>query len=350
MNVLSISYALAPVNADAVGGAEVVLAQLDAALVRAGQGSIVVAPAGSHVEGALVATPPVPAVIDDAARHRAIDASRRAAEYALATFTIDVVIAHGLDFEATLPATTVPTVVVLHMPISFYAPGTLERAAARTNVHLVCVSRSQAADVPSGVPVRVVENGIDLARYAPRTHKHGYALALGRVCPEKNLPAAIAAARHASVPLLIAGAVFPYDAHERHFRDVIAPELGRGVRWLGPVQGARKRRLLAGARCVLVPSLVAETSSLVAMEALASATPVIAYPNGALADVVEDGRTGLLVRDAHAMGDAIARVHEIDPRACRAAAEARFDLARTSARWVDLLARIASGREGERAA
>ncbi|UJR83454.1 glycosyltransferase [Sandaracinus amylolyticus] len=349
MNVLSISYALAPVDADAVGGAEVVLAQIDAALVRAGHGSIVIAPAGSRVRGALVATPAVPDVIDDAARERAIDASRRAAEYALATFAIDVVLAHGLDFEATLPATSVPIVVVLHMPISFYAPGVLERAAARENVQLVCVSRSQAADVPSVIRarVRVVENGIDLARYAPRARKHGYALALGRVCPEKNLPAAIAGARHAGVPLLIAGAVFPYEAHERHFREAIAPELGRDVRWLGPVQGARKRRLLAGARCVLVPSLVAETSSLVAMEALASATPVIAYPNGALADVVEDGRTGFLVNDARAMGDAIARLHEIDPRVCRAAAEARFDLARTSARWIDLLVQR---REGERAA
>ena len=225
-------------------------------------------------------------------------------------------------------------------------------SAARANVQLVCVSRSQAAEVPSALRarVRILENGIDVTRFVPRVHKHGYALALGRVCPEKNLPAAIAAARRAGVPLLIAGAVFPYDAHERHFREAIEPELGRGVRWLGPIGGARKRRLLAGARCVLVPSLVAETSSLVAMEALASGTPVIAYPNGALADVVEDGRTGFLVSDAGTMGDAIVRAHEIDPRACRAAAEARFDLARTGARWLELLARWASGREGDRAA
>jgi hypothetical protein len=65
------------------------------------------------------------------------------------------------------------------------------------------------------------------------------------------------------------------------------------------------------------------------MEALASGTPVIAFASGALAEIVEDGVTGFLVKDACEMAVAISRAGEIDPDACRAAAERRFDLNRT---------------------
>ena len=84
------------------------------------------------------------------------------------------------------------------------------------------------------------------------------------------------------------------------------PRLDRRRRFLGPLGFARKRRLLAAARCLLVPSLARETASLVAMEALACGTPVIAFPNGALAEVVEDGRTGFLVENTREMAAAIA--------------------------------------------
>ena len=85
------------------------------------------------------------------------------------------------------------------------------------------------------------------------------------------------------------------------------PHLDRDCRWIGAVGGRRKKRLLGQARCVLVPSKARETSSLVAMEAIAAGTPVIAYRAGALPDIVEDGRTGFIVDDVARMAAAIAR-------------------------------------------
>ena len=154
--------------------------------------------------------------------------------------------------------------------------------------------------------------------FAPATRKRNFALTLGRICPEKGFHDAIAAARAAQTPLLIAGEVFGWETHRRYFDEQIAPQLDKQVRFIGALRGARKQRLLAAARCVLIASRAPETSSLVAMEALAAGTPVIAYRSGALPDIVEHGVTGFIVDDAGGMARAIAQCARIEPGACLA--------------------------------
>src|SRR5205823_1274750 len=143
-----------------------------------------------------------------------------------------------------------------------------------------------------------------------------------------------------NVDLLIAGEVYGYPEHERYFREVFAPRLDARRRFVGPT--ARRRELLAGARCVLIPSLVEETSSLVAMEALACGTPVIAYRRGALPEIVEDGVTGFVVDSVEEMAEAIARVGDMDRAACRRAAEERFDGRVMLTRYLNLYATLAA--------
>jgi len=108
------------------------------------------------------------------------------------------------------------------------------------------------------------------------------------------------------------------------------------VRFIGAVGGERKAHLLAGARCLLLPSLAPETSSLVAMEAIASGTPVVAWCSGALPEIVREGRTGFLVNSVEQMADAISRVESIDPSACRGEAERRFSSERIIADYLNL--------------
>ena len=340
LTVLSVAFPFAPVTPDPAGGAEQVLAQLDRALVAAGHRSIVVAPEGSAVAGELVAVPTVPGTIGGAERAAVHALTRDAVQQVLATEAVDIVHLHGLDFTDYLPPAGPPVVVTLHMPIGWYSDGAF--SPSRGDVHLVPVSADQASRAEGRPLMPPIANGVDTDAYRPGEDRGDFVLIIGRVAPEKGFHDAIAAAKLADVPLIAAGQVFPYEAHRRYFDEQVRPALDERRRFVGPVAGAEKRRLLAQARCVLIPSTAPETSSLVAMEALASGTPVIAYRSGALPGIVEHGVTGLLVDDVAGMAAAIAQVDRIDPAVCRAAAVARFGLARTAQAYLDLYRRLAA--------
>lgn len=336
MTVLSVAYPLAAVGEQTAGGAEQVLAMLDSALVRAGHRSIVVACEGSRVAGTLVATPRAAGMLDEhvirdaRARHQAAIAS------ALGRFHVDVVHMHGQDFDAYLPEKDVPVVVTLHVPREWYGAGAFR--PARADTHFVCVSETQRCAWPHDFAIAgVIPNGVDACSLQTHVTKRNFALSLGRVSPEKGTALAIESATRAGVPILVAGEVYPYETHLRYFHEQVSPRLnGTTRRFIGAVGLARKRRLLSAARCLVAASQVAETSSLVAMEAMACGTPVIAFPAGALAEVVEHGRTGFLVRNTDEMAEAIREAPAINPRECRRAARERFPAARTIGAYFQL--------------
>jgi glycosyltransferase involved in cell wall biosynthesis len=335
LRVLSVAFPFAPVSDDAVGGAEQVLAQLDAALVRAGHQSVVVACAGSSPAGTLVATPRAMGPITDTVRARAHAEHRRAIDAALRRWPVDLVHMHGIDFHAYLPPVGPPVLVTLHLPPEWYPPAIFHPERPLTFLH--CVSAAQRARCPAGARLLPdVPNGVALDDLAARHARRRFALALGRICPEKGFHLALDAAKRAGVPLLLAGQTFPYEAHETYFAREIVPRLDAGRRFIGPIGLVRKRRLLSAARCLLLPSLAPETSSLVTMEALACGTPVIAFPAGALPEIVEHGRTGFIVEDEREMAEAIHAATRIDPDVCRAAARQRFSFARTIERYFAL--------------
>lgn len=341
LKVLLVAYPFAAVGPDAVGGAEQICAQLDAALCGAGHESVVVACEGSVVRGRHVA---VPAVRGDIASRAVYAAAHRAHGEAIGRVLreerVDVVHMHGIDFHAYLPREGPPVLVTLHLPPAWYAAEAF--GVRRGGVHFHCVSASQQRACPRHVRMLPpIGNGVAVEAFGAHVRKRRYAVALGRVCAEKNLHVALEAGRMAGMPVLLGGAVYGYPEHRRYFAEEIVPRLDGQRRFLGPVGFARKRRLLCGARCLLLPTVAPETSSLVAMEALAAGTPVVAYASGAVPEIVEDGVTGFLVRDAGSMADAMKRCGEIDPAACRAAARARFSLDVMVQRYMSVYERLA---------
>ncbi len=165
---------------------------------------------------------------------------------------------------------------------------------------------------------------------------------MGRICSEKGYHDAVDAAKRAGVSLLLAGEVHPYPEHVRYFREVLEPRLDDRRRFIGPLRGRAKREILARASCLLLPSVVPETSSLVAMEALASGTPVVARPVGALVDLVEEGKTGFFAGDVDEMASAVTRARSLDPHVCRQVAEDHFSAQRMTDAYLDLVASAAT--------
>lgn len=340
LTILSVAYPLTEVGSDAVGGSEQILATLDRELTRAGHQSLVLAAEGSQVRGELIPSPRAEGRLDDSVRLWGRRVHRQLLKDVLSTRHVDLVHMHSLDFYEYLPPRHVPVLATLHLPLDWYPEAVLRRK--RPNLYMNCVSDAQFASYPYNTDMLPpIHNGVDLERLDCRMPKADFAIALGRICPEKGFHFALDAARLADSKLILAGEVFPYAAHLDYFRRKIAPRLDEKRKFVGPLKFPRKRQLMGQAKCLLIPSTVAETSSLVAMEAMACGTPVIAFRVGALPEVVEDGRTGFLVSSTHEMARALRDVKAIRPEECRKRARERFCSRIMAERYMGLYQRLA---------
>ena len=346
LGVLNVAYPFAPVGARGVGGAEQILTDLDRSLVRQGHRSFVVACERSETVGELFPIRvPTDRVLDEEKQRSIRFAVQKAIDQSIATQGIDLVHMHGIDFYCYEIPADVPVLVTLHLPIAWYPSGIWWRLKDRAR--FCCVSNSQKASCPPAIAhCEVIENGVDLPDFDPAHRKEEFALVLGRVCPEKNAHIALEAGNLSGTPVLIGGHVYPYLEHVNYFQNCVEPLIQASRhpakhRFLGVLEPEHRLQLLRRAKCLLHPTLAPETSSLVAMEALAAGTPVIAYPSGELASIVENGVTGFLVQSAEEMAQAIRMAPRISPHTCRERALERFSKQRMVDRYMDLYRKLA---------
>ena len=161
---------------------------------------------------------------------------------------------------------------------------------------------------------RFVLNGIDPSEYVYSETKGDYVLFMASMDAAigKGLDVALAAARQAGVPIIVAGTGTTEESIAKAER--LCAE--SGARYLGDVQGDEKADLLAGARALLLPTKLNDACPLVIMEALVSGTPVIASGNGACPELVTSD-VGFLCRGESEFAEAIGRISAISPAACR---------------------------------
>jgi len=245
----------------------------------------------------------------------------------------DVVHAHlpaMLAFADELP---VPTVYTLHHAAT---PALSRFYAHAGSTALVAISRRQAelADPPA---THVVHHGLDPGLYPALGPGGDEAFFLGRLSWCKAPELAIEAARLAGLRVVVAGRVHPDDNPPRWEEDVVKPALAQPhVRWVEQADLAAKRRLFGRSRALLVPLRWEEPFGLVMIEALLAGCPVIASPLGAAPEIVEDGRTGFLVRNVDEMAEALRRAGGLDRRAIQQRGRELFSAERMAERYLDV--------------
>jgi len=174
--------------------------------------------------------------------------------------------------------------------------------------------------------VATVYNGIRLDSFPLSAEKEDYLLFAGRLAPEKGAAEAVQIARLSGLPLRMAGLIEPQ--HQAYFDERIKPYLdNKNVTYLGLLPQRELAPQYQRSAAVLFPISWCEPCSMVGIEAQCSGTPVIGTRYGYLPELIEHGETGFLVNSVEEAAEAVRRLDEIDPRACRANVEKRFSAA-----------------------
>jgi glycosyltransferase involved in cell wall biosynthesis len=338
--ILYVSYPLLTVSEASAGGAEQVLWTLEHEMAQRGVQTTVAASAGSRVSGELFETGEPCSRPDDFERRNG-DHQDKIVQFlrqrVLEGRSFDLVHDHSGSFWQRAGEVDAPVLATLHLPRHFYRPELFEELPP--NVCFSCVSQSQArsfADLKQ--MIGVAENGIVLQRFESRAEQRKGLLWLGRICEEKAPHLALELAERSGMPIILAGQVYPFSYHQQYFEGEIVPRLERtrSASFVQSPSAVVKRRLLSRAKALLITSQVDETSSLVAMEAAASGTPVIAFRRGALGEIVRDGVTGFLVDNPEEALDDLRMIKNIDSSACIRHAAEHFSSAAMASRYESL--------------
>ncbi len=333
------------------GGIEAVVDLLCGALVARGHEVTLFAAPGSRSEAGVIP------MLEDAHPDEIGASIYESNHVARAWEQIDLGATRGLPFDVLHDHSGFTALAMadrVHVPVVHTIHGPFDRATARFyrahghKARLVAISRTQADSAPAGVRIAdIVPNPIAVDRWPLRTEKQDYLLWIGRMDPVKGAHRAIEAARLAGRKLVLAGPV--QSGQESYFRERVEPHIdGQRVRYVGEVTGVTKQELYANAAALLMPIRWREPFGMVMIEALACGTPVIAFPEGAAAEIVIDGENGMLVANEAEMADASSRVASIDPERCRASVAGRYDVGAIAAAYEQVYRRAISSEANAR--
>ena len=327
MRIALLSPVWFPVPPTGYGGIEWVVSLLADGLVDAGHDVTLFASGDSRTKAEL-------SWVYETAPSAEIGLSQFEIRHALACFEraadFDVIHDHsGPPAAALAGVVSTPTVHTVHGPL-LGEPGDMYEQIARVSprTRLISISMNQRAPHPDLPWIANVPNALDFSVYPAQPHAGEYLLFLGRMNAEKGAHRAVAVAMETGLPLKIAGKLREPPEHQ-YFREFVEPHLREGqIDYLGEVTHGEKVELLQDARATLFPIDWEEPFGLVMIESMACGTPVIATRRGSVPEVIEEGRTGVIVDDYAEMAAAVERADALDPVDIRRAAEERFSRGR----------------------
>lgn len=204
--------------------------------------------------------------------------------------TIDIIHSHGYDMTRFKDF---PNVTTLHNKIQFEE---IEYFMKRKKLPYVSISVNQQAVIPELNYAGVVYNGSDPDRFPVVKNPKNYLCFLGRFDRDKNPHLAIKLALSLKMKIKLAGKI-DHEGSE-YFRDEVKPYLDHPlVEYLGEINFDEKIELISNAKCNLHPTNFREPFGLTVLEAAYCGTPTLAVARGSMPELIEPGRTGVLVED-----------------------------------------------------
>nr|WP_297355962.1 glycosyltransferase family 4 protein [uncultured Caldimonas sp.] len=251
----------------------------------------------------------------------------RAAEFDVIHFHVDF-----LHYPLARYCPT-PCVTTLHGRLDLQDLPPLHRHFCEHPV--VSISDSQRKALPQANWYATVHHGLPRDLYSFHPAPGDYFAFVGRVSPEKRLDRAIEIATRCDTPLKVAAKID--EADRCYFEERIRPLLSHPlVEFVGEIGEAQKNDFIGNARALLFPIDWPEPFGLVMIEAFACGTPVIAYPCGAVPEVMHDGITGRVVRSQDEAVQAARHIDRIDRKGCRAVFERYFTANVMASRYIDV--------------
>ena len=338
MRIAQVSPLIEAVPPKFYGGTERIVAYLTDALIALGHEVTLFASGDSQTKAKLEPGWPSALRLDNAAHdhvapHIAMleTIARRADEFDIVHLHLDYL---GYPF---LQRAEVPFLATLHGRLDL--PELVPIFELFGDVPVVSISDAQREPLPQAHYVATIPHGLPERMLLPGFGAGGYLAFLGRISPEKAPDAAIRIAACAGLPLKIAAKID--NADKRYYDDHIAPLLGAShVEFVGEIGEHEKAEFLGNAAALLFPIVWPEPFGLVMIEAMACGTPVIAYRNGSVQEVIEDGVTGFIVDEEEAAAKAMAKLRHLDRSQIRQTFERRFTARRMAEDYVKVYQRV----------
>ncbi|MBN1620071.1 glycosyltransferase family 4 protein [candidate division WOR-3 bacterium] len=190
---------------------------------------------------------------------------------------------------------------------------------------------------------KTIHHGIDLENFTYRENpKGGYLLFFGRFHRDKGAKEAVEISRITGKKLLMAGIIQDKGYFDHHVR----PFLCKGkIEFVGSVGPEERDELLGNADALVHPINFDEPFGLSVVEAMACGTPVIAFKRGSMPEIIDDGKTGFLVKDVRQASDCVFELDRIKRSECRENAEKRFSQNRMALDYIEVYRQILGKRK-----
>lgn len=200
---------------------------------------------------------------------------------------------------------------------------------------VVSISDNQRRPLPQARWMGTVYHGLPRYLLQPNLNPDDYLCLVGRISPEKGVPDAIRIAIEADMPLRIAAKVDRVD--QEYFDGVVRPLLAHPlIEFVGEIDERQKQDFVGNARAMLFPIQWPEPFGMVMIEAMACATPVIAYRSGSVPEVMAHGVSGYIVEHAAEAVAALKKLDTMGRRGVRSYFERRFTAERMATDYIEI--------------